>query len=215
LDQKPPSHHHPKTAGGVHHAVYGSIHYSTITLTDHSDRIAWKWTANGLYSAASAYECQFKGAITYFPATDVWKANTDPKCRFFAWLILHNRAQTADILAKKNCPHNPSCSLCFCLPETVEHLFTQCNFVEAVWQEISNHHGLPDYQSLAALGGPAEWVIHLTSGNKKERRSRAGVLFAYWWHLWERNRRIFDFKELSVPRVVSLIQEHLIVPEQC
>jgi hypothetical protein len=86
---------------------------STITLTDHSDRIVWKWAANGLYSAASAYECQFKGAITYFPATNVWKANTDPKCRFFAWLILHNRAQTADILAKKNWPHNPSCSLAF------------------------------------------------------------------------------------------------------
>jgi hypothetical protein len=44
------------------------IALSTVTLTDQEDQIFWWWTANGKYSAASAYTWQFNGAVTHFPA---------------------------------------------------------------------------------------------------------------------------------------------------
>jgi hypothetical protein len=77
---------------------------SSVTLNDQPDEIFWRWTANGQYSAASTYECQFKGSLVYFPASDVWKASTEPKCKFFVWLVLHNKKLTADNMAKKTGP---------------------------------------------------------------------------------------------------------------
>jgi hypothetical protein len=97
---------------------------STVTLSDQKDVITWKWSPDGRLSVASAYDCQFTGAMSYFPASKIWKATTEPKCKFFAWLIIHNKAPTADNLAKKNWGHNPTCPLCYCLPKTAEHLLT-------------------------------------------------------------------------------------------
>jgi hypothetical protein len=37
-----------------------------VTLTDQDDSIVWRWTTNGCYSVASAYECQFLGAMIRF-----------------------------------------------------------------------------------------------------------------------------------------------------
>ncbi|GJM88808.1 hypothetical protein PR202_ga05374 [Eleusine coracana subsp. coracana] len=64
------------------------------------------------------------GATYQFPAKALWGAKTEPKCRFFTWLALHNRALTADNLAKKNWPCEPTCPLCYCIPETTQHLLT-------------------------------------------------------------------------------------------
>jgi hypothetical protein len=59
-----------------------------VSLNEEKDTIVWRWTRLGEYSAASAYEIQFLGASATFKASAVWKANTKPKCRFFAWLAL-------------------------------------------------------------------------------------------------------------------------------
>jgi hypothetical protein len=56
---------------------------SSVTLNDQPGEIFWRWMTNGQYSAASVYECQFKGSLVYFPASDVWKTSTEPKCNFF------------------------------------------------------------------------------------------------------------------------------------
>jgi hypothetical protein len=59
------------------------------------------------------------------------KPKTKPKCQFFAWLATHNKALTIDNLMKKNWPCNPNCALCYCVPETNNHLI-ECNFTRAV-----------------------------------------------------------------------------------
>jgi hypothetical protein len=86
---------------------------STVQLSDQPDEVCWQWTTNGKFSVTSAYNCQFKGAYTFFPAVGVWKALAEPKCRFFAWLVIHNRALTTDVMHKKNWPCESLCSLCF------------------------------------------------------------------------------------------------------
>jgi hypothetical protein len=74
---------------------------SSITLSDQPDEILWRWMTNGQYTAASAYDCQFEGSMICFPTADVWKASTEPKCKLFVWLVLHNKILTADNMAKK------------------------------------------------------------------------------------------------------------------
>jgi hypothetical protein len=74
---------------------------SAVTLSDQPDEINWRWTSNGIYLTASAYKCQLKGSMVYFPAVDVWKAFCEPKCKFFTWLVLLNKILTVDSMAKK------------------------------------------------------------------------------------------------------------------
>jgi hypothetical protein len=56
---------------------------SSIQLNDQTDEITWRWMTNEKYTMASTYECQFNGAMMSFSTTDLWKAYTEPKCRFF------------------------------------------------------------------------------------------------------------------------------------
>jgi hypothetical protein len=72
---------------------------------------------------------------------------------------------------------------------------------------------MPSYIDFTAQQGPANWARHLIStGSKKEKRRKLGILFTFSWNIWkERNRRIFQGKELSVLQLVSLIQEDLAI----
>jgi hypothetical protein len=54
-----------------------------------------------------------------------------------------------------------------------------------------------------------EWVQYLFSyGTKQTRRKNVGILFTFWWLIWkERNKRIFEHKEVSGVQLATLIQE--------
>lgn len=182
-----------------------------VNLTDEPDVIKWRWTSNGKYTVASAYEIQFKGAAVLFPATEIWRAITEPKCCFFGWLVMHNKVLTADNMAKRNWPCNLSCVLCYCQHETTAHMLTKCNFTEATWNLVASQHQLPTYTELMAQKSPTEIVTTLlSSGNAKDKRRKVGVLCTFWWEVWkERNRRVFDRVEKSPNVVAALTLEAL------
>jgi hypothetical protein len=130
--------------------------------------------------------------MSRFPAVDVWKAHTEPKCKFFAWLVLHNRALMADNMQKKNWPCDTTCSLCFCQQEKTAHLLLYCNFSEALWDVVAHHHSLPAYGALCLFQEPGQWITHLIEHNARaEKHKRLGILFFVWWHLWKERSRCF------------------------
>jgi hypothetical protein len=137
--------------------------WSLLSLSTEKDAIRWRWTTSGQYTVASAYKCQFMRSAVHFPAKEIWAAKAEPKCKFFAWLILHNKALTADNMVKKHWPCNTTCPLCFCLLESAEHLLTQCNYSEALWQFFAVRYGLPAYQNFASEAGPIGWVNYFAS----------------------------------------------------
>jgi hypothetical protein len=47
--------------------------------------------------------------------------------------------------------------------ETAEHLITQCNYTEALWQGFATSKGLPSYTDLISKGGAVDWVTYLIS----------------------------------------------------
>ncbi|KAL6613961.1 hypothetical protein ACP70R_036231 [Stipagrostis hirtigluma subsp. patula] len=179
-----------------------------IQLTNDEDKITWKWTANGEYTARSAYNVQFIGTTRMTWPQTVWKADTKPKCKFFAWLILHNRANTAEVLAAKNWTHEEFCSYCLCFFETGDHLFRECNFTEAVWQQVCNTLHLQHLiQTRSEATNLKEWVRLITKGiSKLDKRKNLGVLLYFWWEIWkERNRRIFTQEEQSFRQVARKV----------
>jgi len=93
-----------------------------VLLSDEEDRIIWKFTADGQYTAKSAYEVQFRGSFCSFRPRCIWPAYAEPKHRFFTWLLVQERILTADKLQDRNWPCNPLCALCKLAPETAQHI---------------------------------------------------------------------------------------------
>jgi hypothetical protein len=82
-----------------------------------------------------------------------------------------------DNMLKRNWPCDSVCPLFICLPKTMDHLLTRCNFTKALWNPIVDGYSLPNYNTMAASGGPIQWVrLILSSVNKKEKKIKLGNL---------------------------------------
>jgi hypothetical protein len=170
---------------------------------------------------ASAYECQILGTTTSLPTRYLWNT-AEPKCMFFAWLVLHDRVLTAHNLIKRNWPCDLNCSLCLYIHETTYHLLTECNYVEALWNLIATRFNLKNYAHMVQQGRPKDWVAKIQrSGPRSDKKNRLGILFTFWWGLWkERNRRIFDQEAKSPQEVsqfimLSCLEQRLVVSSGC
>jgi exonuclease III len=113
---------------------------SEVQLTDQEDMITWKWIAHGLYTAKSAYAAQLAGSYCKFDSMAIWRAKTESKHRFFAWLLVQCKILTADKLLARGWPCQPNCSLCDQEEETAEHLCLRCVFAQ-VWMLVSQWTG--------------------------------------------------------------------------
>jgi len=53
-------------------------------LSNTPDSVTWRWTADGVYTAKSAYNTQFLGSYSSFKGDHIWKAEAEGKHKFFA-----------------------------------------------------------------------------------------------------------------------------------
>lgn len=173
--------------------------------------ITWVWTKDGAYSWRSAYLAQFVGSHPRFLTSKVWEAHMEPKCKVFSWLLLHNRILTADRLAIRGWPHDPTCQLCLGGHETATHLCKDCPFTREVRRLVCHWTGV--------VMAPAEsfdsinewWDASLPHTSKTARRRASGHLIYVWWNVWkERNCRIFNHSRLTFVEVAHRTFEDII-----
>jgi hypothetical protein len=107
-----------------------------------SDVHWWRLAASGQFSTKSAYTATFQGSISFEPAERVWRTWAPNKCRFFIWLVQHNRCWTSDKLAKQGMDHPEHCPLCDQQDETINHLLASCVFARQVWAGLLQPTGL-------------------------------------------------------------------------
>lgn len=86
--------------------------------------------------------CRLLGSIKFGPTKRFWKTWVPFRCRFFVWLVYHNRVWIADRLAKRNMPHWEACPFCDQEGETIHHLLIGCVFACEVWTIILQQLGL-------------------------------------------------------------------------
>jgi hypothetical protein len=176
---------------------------------DVEDQITWRWTQTGEYTTKSAYHIQFQGRTKTRNIGTIWKAKTEPKCRFFAWILLHRKILTASNLAKRGWPHDPQCKLCNTEAETPTHLCKDCLFTKAIWSQLTiwyNLQNLPSCESTISVNG--WWKKCRLKIDKHSRPSFDGLIIYFWWNIWkERNRRTFNHESKSVEEVAFLIKE--------
>lgn len=69
---------------------------ANIQLSQEANRTVWRWTANGEYTAESAYKMLHARSAKLAGPNLVWKTWAPLKVRIFLWLFLRRRHWTAD-----------------------------------------------------------------------------------------------------------------------
>ena len=75
------------------------------------DSFFWRWSADGEFSAKSAYRAFFAGTTVAPVSAEIWRSRAPYSCKFFAWLVSKNRCWTADRLRRRGLPSPAACPL--------------------------------------------------------------------------------------------------------
>jgi hypothetical protein len=171
------------------------------------DQFKWKLTLHGFYTSKSAYEAFFVGSIKFGPTKRIWKTWVPFRCRFFIWLVYHNRVWIADRLAKRNMPHWEACPFCDQEGETIHHLLIGCVFACKVWTIILQQLGLlqmaPHITTAIFLG----WWRKTNAATPKEfRKGLNSLIILMAWELWKHsNAWVFEEMRPSVQGIIVFI----------
>jgi hypothetical protein len=70
------------------------------------DKHIWWLSPTYNFSSKTTYMAMFQGSISFQPAERVWRTWALSKCKFFIWLVEHNRCWIAEKLARRgmDCP---------------------------------------------------------------------------------------------------------------
>jgi hypothetical protein len=189
--------------------VWSAVHNVHFTENE-EDKIVWKLTSHGEYTATSAYKAQLLGTTATNFNILIWKPWAPRKCKTFAWLIIQNRVWTSDRLATRGWQNNSFCPLCRHTQETALHLLAECRYTRKIWAALS------DWTRCGQLNPgqwqPAQSVLEWweATANLKEvpKKALRTLTLLVNWEIWnERNRRIFQHKELSTGSLLAKIKE--------
>jgi hypothetical protein len=148
----------------------------------------------------------FQGAIRFEPYERIWKTWAPGKCRFFLWLVAHNRCWTADRLAQCGLDHPTRYLHCDQDSETINHLLVDCVFARDFWYSLLQKIGM---QSLLPQQGEASFECWWARTNEAldglARKVLNSIIILGAWTLWNhRNRCVFDGASPNLARALTL-----------
>ena len=152
------------------------------------------WTSDRIFSTSSAYRSFFIWQHPTEGAKLLQKARAPPKCKFFIWLVLHDRCWTADRHKRHGLQDDDTCSLCNQLPETIDHLLLVCPFSREVWFRALRMMHWGAVSSTAQTYTLADWWYGARKRiSKDDRRCFDFLVVLLCWLLWkERNNGTFN-----------------------
>ncbi|VFQ84375.1 unnamed protein product [Cuscuta campestris] len=105
----------------------------------------------------------------------IWQSYIPPKCSFTMWLALRRRLPTKTNLEFLGLPMD--CTFCGHGLEDVDHLFFNCPFSKAVWNNVKNWLGLEGH--LSTLARAIRWLkaFRREEGILKKARRQEGLLW--------------------------------------
>jgi hypothetical protein len=169
----------------------------------------WRFEASGQFSSKSAYEALFHGAIHFKPSKLIWSTWAPRKCKFFLWLVAHNRCWKADRLARRGLPHPERCPFCDQEDETIQHLLRACVSSRQFWQQLLRCFDLLDLAPQTILAGFFEWWQQAGETlNKEAHRGFHSLVVLGAWILWKmRNDIVFNGASPRIDQALLLAQD--------
>lgn len=178
-----------------------------MVLTPGRDSFSWRLSQSGSYSAASAYEVQFLGAVKTNFKSEIWQIKAPSKCKFFLWLLAKQRLLTADALLARGWPNAYFCQLCHRNLETANHLCFECPWALSIWDSVGLNFNLPCLRpaNWSLPCSAFRWFCDMINGQDRHVRSIAVMTL---WEIWlERNRRIFQESDMTKGILTQRITE--------
>jgi len=168
----------------------------------------WRFEASGKFSTQSAYKAFFVGSVQFEPYKLIWGNWAPRKCKFFLWLVAHNRCWTADRLARRGLPHPEHCPLCDQDNESINHLLCSCVFSREFWHRLLLLFGLPDIAPQPRMLFFDWWQQSGRAFNKAFVRGFNTLIMLGSWILWKmRNDMVFNGILPRLDRALLLAQE--------
>ncbi|CAM0949475.1 unnamed protein product [Alopecurus aequalis] len=166
---------------------------TTTLWAEEEDSVTWRASANGAYSAKTAYNLFFLGRRELPCMKELWTAGAPLKHKMHMWLLLKNRLWTADRLASRGLQHPPCCPLCCQEAETAEHLVLQCSFSREVWYHMLLPHRLHRFTPAPDAELSSWWPPISAAVARQNRKELNALIILVARELWlERNGRVFD-----------------------
>jgi mannosylglycoprotein endo-beta-mannosidase len=157
-------------------ALWGRLR--SVALSSATDSITWHISADGRYSASSAYAVQLHGRIRQPHLDCVWRIRAEGNVKFFFWLLLQNRQWTTERLRARGLPHDDCCCLCDQEFETAAHLALNCPFAKEAWSKFQSDHPRAVLMANRSFTLTAWWK-KLRRGRTDERLRRDISLSVY------------------------------------
>ena len=134
----------------------------------------------------------------------IWKSRSLPMLKVFAWLLMHDRLNTRDLMLRKNWHLNtgPDCVLCdSAVIESRDHLFFECVFAQQCWNTLDIHW---------------DCTLPFTDRFAQAKSSFVGPCFmevvaCAAWNIWKRNDLIFQGQHASFGRWRVRFQSDLLL----
>jgi hypothetical protein len=165
-----------------------------IILNDEADTRSMRFGPYKNFSVKACCYAMNYGGVTAFGNTEIWSSLAPKKCKIFAWLVLHNRLNTRERLARRNIILNATCPFGCQIDENLTHLLFSCPYSFLIWQKflitVQDGH---DYRSLQKIITNPEAVQQI------HRKEWATILIAVAWNIWlTRNWKVFDNGNTSI-----------------
>jgi hypothetical protein len=166
---------------------------ANIVLNQESDEFQWNLHTNGQFLVKSHYLAMIHSDIPNLNK-HLWKLKAPLKIKIFMWYLQRGVILTKDNLAKRSWQGSKVCYFCH-KDETIQHLFFECRFPQAVWSMIHADLGLSQPRSVSNIFGSWLWGL--------EKDLKPLILLgvaATCWPLWLcRNDIIFRNKHNTFP----------------
>ena len=104
------------------------------------DKHIWRLSSSGKYTAKSAYDTLFPGAIFFEPYENLEILGT-PQMQIFYVVSCSQQMLDGGQIGKEGLPHPEQCILCDQQEETIHHLLVGCVFSRDFWFSLLLHFG--------------------------------------------------------------------------
>lgn len=171
-----------------------------LPIDEDKDVLIWEVSTSSVFSFSDGYEIVRHRFPVKSWASIIWRPFIPPRYSILVWKILFNKLPMEDQLQRRGIPLAPICQLCHKNSESINHLFSSCEFAQCAWRWLATQFGtiIPPTGSLSDL-----WLVFLSKRFSPHLRnvwiaSGFFLLMAIWKM---RNKVKFEGKPPSFSRL--------------
>jgi ribonuclease HI len=180
------------------------------------DTISWQGTRDGIYTVKSGYNAQIEWDTTEASQAqtsnyhkdelfwkNLWNIKVPPKQIHLLWRMWHNAIPVKANLINRGIICDSICPKCNKGPETINHLFLNCDWAKLVWFYSPLTIRTDNTQTL----NYREWFHYMINNTSKENMQTISAIIYGMWN--ERNNKVFREKDTPVNETVDRAMQNL------